>query len=105
MGGDSPIALPAMGMLGRLKGAATLAKQIYDTGAAQSAEAMLSDAARCRARPAATSPASRRRLKPAPRIEDPAEWERVMRAELASATPRASPTSPPTARRCASAAS
>ena len=31
-----------MGVLGRLKGAATLAKQIYDTGAAQSAEAMLS---------------------------------------------------------------
>ena len=30
-----------MGMLGKLKGAAALAKQIYDTGAAQSAEAML----------------------------------------------------------------
>ena len=41
MGGDSPIALAAMGMLGKLKGAATLAKQAYDTGAAQAAEAQL----------------------------------------------------------------
>ncbi len=87
-----------MGMLGKLKGAATLAKQIYDTGAAQSAEAMLS-------MQALQGPAGRhiagveKAPEPAPRIEDPVEWERVMRAELdvrdAAREPYLAPDRPP----------
>ena len=74
-----------MGIVGRLKGAATLAKQIYDTGQQQSAQAMLQ-------MQALQGPAGRhiagveQAPKPPPRIEDPAEWERVMRAELAVRT-------------------
>jgi hypothetical protein len=87
-----------MGMLGKLKGAATLAKQIYDTGAAQSAEAMLS-------MQPLQGPAGRhvagveKAPEPAPRIEDHVEWERVMRAELdvreAARAPYLAPERPP----------
>jgi hypothetical protein len=69
-------------MLGKLKGAAALAKQAYETGAAQSAEAQMIGKV-------LQGPAGRRvhgiekAPKPPPRIEDPAEWERVMRADLA----------------------
>jgi hypothetical protein len=77
-------------MLGKLKGAATLAKQAYDAGQAQSAQAQL-------AGQALQGPAGRHvaGVEKAPdaqrRIEDPAEWERVMRAELA---PRAAAREP-----------
>ena len=77
-------------MLGKLKGAATLAKQAYDTGKEQSAQAQL-------AGQALQGPAGRHiaGVEKAPdaqrRIEDPAEWERVMRAELA---PRAAAREP-----------
>ena len=87
-----------MGMLGRLKGAATLAKQIYDTGAAQAAEATL-------AMQPLQGPAGRHfaGVEKAPdaqrRVEDPAEWERVMRAELdvrdAAREPYLAPARPP----------
>ena len=71
-----------MGMLGKLKGAASLAKQAYDTAATQSAEAQI-------AGKVLQGPAGRHvhgietAPKPPPRIEDAAEWERVMRADLA----------------------
>jgi hypothetical protein len=71
-----------MGMLGKLKGAAALAKQAYEIGAAQSAEAQI-------AGKVLQGPAGRhvhgieKAPKPPPRIEDDAEWERVMRADLA----------------------
>ena len=74
-----------MGLVGRLKGAATLAKQIYETGQQQSAQAMLQ-------MQALQGPAGRHLAgveqapAPQPRIEDPAEWERVMQAELAVRT-------------------
>ena len=71
-----------MGMLGKLKGAASLAKQAYDMAATQSAEAQI-------AGKVLQGPAGRhvhgieKAPKPPPRIEDAAEWERVMRADLA----------------------
>ena len=87
-----------MGMLGRLKGAATLAKQIYDTGAAQAAEATL--AMQPLQGPAGRHLAGVEKAPDAqPRIEDPAEWERVMRAELdardAAREPYLAPERPP----------
>jgi hypothetical protein len=71
-----------MGMLGKLKGAAALAKQAYEVGATQSAGAQI-------AGKVLQGPAGRhvhgieKAPKPPPRIEDDAEWERVMRADLA----------------------
>ena len=70
-----------MGVFGKLKGAASLAKQIYDEGQSQSAQAQLAGSA-------LQGPAGRHLVgletaPKTPRIEDPAEWERVMRAELA----------------------
>jgi hypothetical protein len=71
-----------MGMLGKLKGAASLAKQAYDTAATQSAEAEI-------AGKVLQGPAGRhvhgieKAPKPPPRIEDDADWERVTRADLA----------------------
>ena len=71
-----------MGMLGKLKGAASLAKQAYDMAATQSAEAQI-------AGKVLQGPAGRHvhgietAPEPPPRIEDAAEWDRVMRADLA----------------------
>jgi hypothetical protein len=73
-----------MGILGKLKGAATLAKQIYDEGATQSAQAQL--AGQALQGPAGRDLVGLEKVPRAPRIEDPAEWERVMRAELAAST-------------------
>jgi len=72
-----------MGVLGKLKGAAQLAKQVYEHGQQQAAEAQL-------ANQPLQGPAGRHRAgaekapQRGPRIEDPAEWERVMRTELAA---------------------
>src|SRR5215207_7860055 len=86
-----------MGVLGRLKGAATLAKQIYDTGAAQAAEATL--AMQPLQGPAGRHLAGVEKVPQSPRIEDAAEWERVMRAELdvrdAAREPYLAPGRPP----------
>jgi hypothetical protein len=85
-----------MGVLGRLKGAATLAKQAYDHAAAQSAQAQL-------AGQALQGPAGRhvtgveKAPEPQRRIEDAVEWERVMQAELAA---RAAASGPPPPRYC-----
>jgi len=73
-----------MGVLGKLKGAAALAKQVYDYGAAQSAEAQL--AGQALQGPAGRHIAGVETAPDARRVEDPAEWERVMRAELAVRT-------------------
>jgi hypothetical protein len=82
MAAHSPIALPAVGILGKLKGAATLAKQVYDEGATQAANAQL--AAQPLQGPAGRHVAGVGKAPtPPPRIEDPTEWDRVMRAELA----------------------
>ena len=72
-----------MGMLGKLKGAATLAKQVYEAGQEQSAQAQL--AGQTLQGPAGRHIAGVEKAPDAQRrIEDPAEWERVMRAELAA---------------------
>jgi hypothetical protein len=70
MAAHSPIALPAVGILGKLKGAATLAKQVYDEGATQAANAQLA-AQPLQAPPAATSPASGRRRRRRPGSRTP----------------------------------
>ena len=63
-----------MGVLGKLKGAAQLAKQVYEHGQQQAAEAQL-------ANQPLQGPAGRHRAgveqapQRGPRIEDPAEWE------------------------------
>ena len=70
-----------MGVFGKLKGAASLAKQIYDEGQSQSAQAQLAGSAL--QGPAGRHLVGLEQAPKTPRIEDPAEWERVMRAELA----------------------
>jgi hypothetical protein len=71
-----------MGMLGKLKGAAALAKEAYETGQAQSSDAQL--AGQALQGPAGRHVLGVEKAPPGPdRIEDPAEWERVMRAERA----------------------
>jgi len=81
--------LASMGMLGKLKGAAALAKQAYETGAAQAAEAQLAGSAL--QGPAGRHVVGLEKVPKTARIEDPAEWERVMQAELAVRTAARAP--------------